>query len=416
MNPTVTIRKLLTIIFIDQAYLTSTFPLLTLIFFDSHSRLFATDASMQVRSLWFGLCVALPNFINVFFAPLLSALSDVIGRKKILQIEILSAFIFTITAALGIYYGQLILIFLAFVLKGAFARSNPTAMAIIGDCAPAKEKILYMGYLQFAISVGASIGPFLGGYFATGSYFDTFNFSVPFFLAAIIALFNLMLCSLIMPETYHAETEFPWQNFNLKAFKRVFFEPKVMRVSLILFLIQIGWSTFYQITPPVLKTVFGYEAHSLGLFIGMIAVWLAIATGIGITVLHRYTHPLFMLKLAISSVLFGLLLNILACGNYLPGHSFFSWVAAAFVAMGDVVAYSCLTGLYSTLVPTHSQGKVMGMSFIIVGLAWSSTGFIGGLLLGINPLLPLLLAPISILIAAYLVFNGLGRQVTDANN
>lgn len=125
-----TIRSLLSIIFFDQTCITITFPLITLIFFDSQSRLFAEDTPYATRSMWYGLCIALPNLINIAFAPLLSALSDAYGRKKILLIEIFSAFIFTSCIGFGVYFGLIIFVFLGFFIRGAFSRTNPTALSI----------------------------------------------------------------------------------------------------------------------------------------------------------------------------------------------------------------------------------------------------------------------------------------------
>jgi MFS transporter, DHA1 family, tetracycline resistance protein len=406
------IRSLLGIIFIDQTYLTLTFPLLTLIFFDSQSRLFPADTPFATRSIWYGSCVALPNMINIFFAPALSALSDEFGRKKILIIEIFSALIFTLTVGLGVYLGMLGLIFLGFIVKGAGSRTNPTALAIIGDTAPKENKILYMGYLQFAISVGASIGPILGGYFANRFFFNELNFSLPFFLAAGLALINTFLALIILRETLKKrENNKAWGECNFRAIKQIIIHPDVLRISLILLLIQISWSTYYQFIPPILKTLYGFDSHQLGWFIGMIACWLAVATGIGIKILHRYLNVRQMLLISVYLVLAGLIITLLACAKLLPFGSLLVWVGAIPTAAGDVIAYSCLTALYSNTVAHEKQGKVMGVSFIVVASVWATTGFVGGLLMSISPLLPLIVAPCGIIAALVLVHANFGRKL-----
>ncbi len=108
----------------------------------------------------YGLCVAVPHVFNVFATPVLSALSDVFGRKKILLISTFGAFLFAVTAALGIVYGSLILLFLGRIIQGIFSRTNPIGQAVVGDISPKEKKIIYMGYLQTAISTGAFIGRF----------------------------------------------------------------------------------------------------------------------------------------------------------------------------------------------------------------------------------------------------------------
>lgn len=407
---TKTLRSLLGIIFLDQTYITITFPLITLIFFDPQSRLFASDTSYAERSVWYGLCVALPNIINVFFAPVLSALSDEWGRRNILLIEIFSAFLFTLALGLGVYYGLLGLIFLGFVIRGAFSRTNPTALTIIGDTAPRHQKILYMSYLQFAISLGAALGPLLGGALAIQLWFSALNFSLPFFIGAVLALFNTGLAFYLIRETLQKSASHRPQ-LTLKALKDVIAHPDVLRISLVLLLIQISWSMYYQFIPPILKTVYGFDARQLGLFIGMIALWLAVATGFWMKILHRFLSVRQLLLVSIYLVLAGLVLNLFACAGWLPHGTLFIWLSAIPIATGDVMAYACLTGLYSNAVTPEKQGKVMGVSFIIVSSAWGVTGFLGGMLLSLSPLLPLLIAPCGVAGLLVLVHADFGRKL-----
>jgi MFS family permease len=93
---------LLWVMLFDHTSLNITFPVLTLIFFDAQSSLFAADSSHSVRSMWYGLAVAVPHLVNIVVTPLLSALSDEYGRKKIL-------FVGTLGAPLGIIFSVLLL-------------------------------------------------------------------------------------------------------------------------------------------------------------------------------------------------------------------------------------------------------------------------------------------------------------------
>lgn len=405
-----TFLSLLKIIFLDQTCFTIAFPLLTLIFFDEQSRLFPADTSLAVRSFWYGLCVSLPYTINIFFTPVLSALSDELGRKKILLIEVSSAMLFSLCIGLGIYLGMLSLVFIAFMIRGAFSRTNPTALAIVGDTSPKDKKILYMGYLQFAISVGATIGPFLGGFLAT-KYFNQLNFSFPFLIAASIALINSFIVIYFMRETLNKRSDKKWSQFNFQVFKRILGHPDVLRISLVLLLIQLSWSTYYQFIPPILKTIYQFDSKQLGLFIGLIAFWLTVATSIGINILQRFMDVRQMLLISVYLVLGGMLLTLLACAKVLPFDSTLIWLGAIPTAMGDVVAYSCLTALYSNVVASEMQGKVMGVGFIVVSSVWATTGFCGGLLMSISTLLPLMIAPVGVIVAILLLRADFGRKL-----
>lgn len=393
-----TLRSILGVMFVDQAAFTIAVPLLTLIFFDPQSRLFPADTPAAVRSATYGLCISLPFFINIFFAPLLSMLSDVYGRKRILLIEILGGVTFALGAALGIVFGSIWLIFLSQLVRGAFSRTNPTALTIVGDVAPPSKKLLYMSYLQFAVSSGATLGPFIGGYLAD-TFFSTLNFALPFFVAATLAITNSLFTYFYMDETLKQRPPKTSYRTHLRAIQQVFMHPAVLRLSLILMLIQVSWSTYYQFMPPILKTLYAFNSHELGVFVGMIAFWLAVASSVGMNCLNRFFSLRQILSISIYLILGGLVITLLAMQHSSSYSPILIWACAMPVAAGDVLAYSCLTSMYSNVVPHESQGKVMGVVFIVTGSVWAATSMLGGQLMSHATLLPLLVTPITLLIA-----------------
>ena len=251
-----------------------TFPILTLVFFDASSALFSPETSYAVRSLWYGLCIAIPHIVIIFAAPVLSSLSDYYGRHTILAVGTFGAFMFAITAGLGVFFGLLGFLIAGRVIQGLFSKTNPTAQAVIGDIAPPNKKILYMGYLQFSISVGACLGPIVGGYFAHRFLFSTFNFSLPYFIAAFFALISFLLTLFYFKETLPYQKKQREHRLSPSSILAVLKKKGVIHISLLLFLSQISWSLYYQFMPPVLKTQFHFSASQIGLFVGMIALWL----------------------------------------------------------------------------------------------------------------------------------------------
>jgi MFS family permease len=411
------IFPLLWVMFFDNVCLNITFPILTLLFFDSQSSLFTPDTSHAVRSMWYGVCVAVPHVVNIIITPFLSALSDEWGRRKLLLIGTFGALLFAVTAAFGILWGMLSLLFLGRFIQGAFSRTQPIAQAVIGDISTRENKVLYMGYLQTAISIGAFVGPVMGGYFANQFFFAQLNYSLPYFIAAIFGLISFIITLTIFKETF---TEKPAKHLIKNTFKVhhfqqmivVFSHPGVWRISLILLLSQISWSTYYQFMPPVLKTVLNFDAHSLGLFVGLIAFWLALATGLGIKLLQRILSLNHLLMLSLYLVLIGISLSFLFCFLELKGYwSWLIWLAAIPTAVGDVIAYSCLTAMYSNSVKKTEQGAVMGICFIVVAIIWAMTALIGGMLMSIATLLPLLIAPIGILLAIGLMHTDFYKKI-----
>lgn len=388
---------LLCIMLFDHTALNIAFPVLTLLFFDEKSSLFSPQTEHSIRSMWYGLSVAVPHILNIFITPLLSGLSDEYGRKPILMIGTFGAFLFALVGAIGILFGSLILVMLALIIRGAFSRTNPIAQAIIGDKVVSNQKMTAMGYLQTAISIGAFLGPLIGGYFANRFLFNYFNYSLPYFIASIFGGISLLMTLFLFNETLTIKKIGQgFQFFNFQAIRKISFNKKVLFISIVLLLTQMSWSLYYQFIPPILKTELSFSPSQLGLYVGMIAFWLALATAFGIKFINQFLNFYQMLMLSLYLILVGLLLTLL----FLFYHaSFLIWIAAVPTAMGDVIVYSALITLYSDAVESHEQGKVMGICFVIVALIWALTGLVGGYLMGHANTLPLMLAPIGILFA-----------------
>lgn len=392
-----TLFSLLWVMLFEHTSLNIAFPVLTLLFFDVQSSLFAPETSSTVRSMWYGFSVAVPHIINIVTTPMLSVLSDHYGRKKILIVGTLGAWLFAITAAIGILWGSLAMLFIGLSIRGAFSRTNPIAQAAIGDICDKQQKVVYMGYLQTAISIGAFVGPVLGGYFANQFFFNELNFSLPYWIAAIFAAMSCLLAMFFFQETLPVSTNVRKISFHLTDVKKILCQRDVLMISLVLLLCQFSWSLYYQFIPPILKNHFHFNAHQLGLFVGMIALWLALATSVGIKLLDSFFSFKTMLISAVYFILIGLLATFIFCYFQLfKTMPSLIWIAAIPTAIGDVIAYSCLITLYSNVVSGNDQGKVMGVCFIVVALMWALTGVLGGLLMSVSVWLPLIVAPAGI--------------------
>lgn len=392
------------IIFLDEIGMNIGFPILTFLCFDKKSSLFALGTSHAVRSYWYGILNSLPFIIAIFTVPILTWLSDYYGRKKILLIGSLSILAFSVFAFFGIFYGTISLVIIGYIVNGICARIQPTALAVIGDISDQKNKIINMGYLQFYISIGAFLGPLIGGYFANRFFFKQLNFSLPYLIAAGFGLLTLLFVIFGFKETLTKPIERKVSFSNIIPLLK---NPTILKISLILLLTQISWRTYYQFIPPVLKIHFHYSPQIIGLFAALIAAWLALAASIGLKLLDKLFTAKNILYGACISVFLGLLLT--NCANHLHPSTIsqiITWFTAAPIAIGDVIIYSLITTFYSDAASEYDQGKVMGINYIIVTIVWAATGIFGGCLAAININAPILFAPISLLILLIIFLRG----------
>lgn len=366
------------------------FPIMALVFFDLQSNLLPIDASDTIRSYWYGICVGLPSLGNFVASPVLSCISDRFGRKKLLALSYLGSMIAGITTSYAILKQDIIIFAVGVFIQGLFSRTNPIGQAAIGDSSNDKEKLAGIGWIQSAIASGAFIGPIIGGYYAHW-HFETFNFAMPFFLSAVFSLTALIICLTLFEETLKEPAKKLALTHMFGSF-RILFKKQTLWLALILACEQCTWSLYYQYSPPILKLISHYSAQNIGIFVGLMSLWVVLGGSLGITFLRKKFN-------LTQCLLVGLIMQLL--GGELMLMSFYfhaptlSWISAIPMAGGDVIDFSVISTFYLNTYSKQEQGQAMGACFLNAAAIWTVTGFLGGYLIAINKLLPLLLIPVS---------------------
>ena len=154
------------------------------------SELGHTDlAGAAVYGGWLTAVFAIAQF---FAMPLLGNLSDRFGRRPVLLASLLSFGVDYLVTGLAPTIGWL---FATRVLAGIFGATQSTASAYIADVSDVKNRARYFGYVGAAFGVGFIFGPMLGG--ILGAY----GARVPFFVAAALALGNVVYGYFVLPES-----------------------------------------------------------------------------------------------------------------------------------------------------------------------------------------------------------------------
>jgi MFS family permease len=389
------LSPLFLVMLFDHTSVNITFPVLTFVFFSHLSSLFPATTSLAERTLWYGVVISIAHIGGIISAPVISTISDAVGRKPMLFVATLAAFVFGLSCTFGILMGSLVFLVIGKLLGGLLSRTNPIALAIVGDVTEIKGKVVNMAYLQLVISIGAFIGPVIGGYFAMHFFFNAFNFAFPYILASLFAALAGLCVLFFFKETLKEKQS---MKKSAQAWVKYLFDKRVIKISLLLCLTQITWSTFYQFMPPLLKVKFGFSPHLLGWYIGVIALWLALASAFLVKFLRKRFTLVSMVTISVGLMLVGSLMILAAI---IFRHQAFAfdllWLAAIPIAMGDVTVFSVIVTLYSNEVDPKDQGAIMGLCFIIVSAIWSVTALIGGFLGAVHITLPLYFAAFAIL-------------------
>jgi len=164
------------------------------------------DSVFRKTVLFGGLLSTLYSLLQFVFSPIWGALSDRLGRRRVLTITLAGN---ALSYLLWIFAAQFWVVVVTRLLSGMMAGNIAVASAAVADITDEKERTKGMAVVGVAIGLGFVFGPVIGGLassaqFAHGPATGSFGlnpFSVPAAIAASLALLNFLLVVKLLPET-----------------------------------------------------------------------------------------------------------------------------------------------------------------------------------------------------------------------
>lgn len=395
INPISTIAALFLVIIIDQMGITFIFPILTPLFMDPNSTLFAVSTSSEMRDIYYGLCLALYPLLMFFGAPLLGSLSDQLGRKKTLLICLVGSAVSFLLSALAVHISSLTLLLVSRAAAGFFSGSQYIAQAAIADISPPDKKAVNLSYIIVAISIGMICGPLVGGYFSDPHLASWLSFATPFEIAALLAIINALALWLIFKETFSVKAEVKVNLLEgLTLFKDAFIDKKIRLLSFTLLFQMLGWTLYFQSISWYLMQQFHFAPNKIGLFIGYLGIAFTIALVLVLKLLIKYIQvPIRIILLCLSVNFIAVLLA------FAIPYEAIEWLVGPFIIGAMAITYTMLLSLFSNAVSAEKQGWIMGITGSLTAIAWTIAGLVTGPLGYLNIILPLLVSSIVIFAA-----------------
>ncbi len=370
------VLALLLTIFVDALGWGLIFPSLTPLLIGNSSGIFASSVSISSRNLQFEWVVALYSLFMLIGAPMLSGLSDQLGRKPILRLCLIGSTLSYGIAALGVYGNSLSLIILSRIIGGLTAGSMPIAQsALLDSSLYTNQKAKRLSWVSLASNLGFACGPVLGA-IILGNRTSLFAYSLPFWSGAILAIAGLALISYGFQETLTLNTQrqsLKWRTYvNLNDFAAIIQDRKNRGFWLMLLFSLIAYSGFMAMLP-----IYFNHHHYSATLLGYSMTWFALCNGLSLLLLLPRCLTVLSLKqlsyIGLSGALVGNLLFVLGSNfSYLM-------IIISLIAIASPFSYIGLVTHIANHSHSQQQGKVMGLAGALMALSWIIAPLLAGL-------------------------------------
>lgn len=363
---------------------------------DTHSSLLSAATSSTLRHFYMAIALSIFPLCALLGTPLLGALSDRFGRKKILSLCLLGSFWGYSISALGIFVNSFAVFLIGRMLAGATFGSQPIAQAAIADANSLQHKALNMSLISFAMTLSITLGPLLGGYLTDPSISPYFNNTTPFIVAAILALLNAIWLWLAYVDADQPRAQAHLGHL-LRELKLLWQVALVKRLLVVFFLLEIGWSFYFQSVGLLLQDWYHFSSVQIGNFLSYSGLWMCF----GLLVLFRWLYKVMSLQMIAKGFLGLAFIGLIFCATATHAHQ--QWLGVILVAIAVGIAYTALVTLLSNAMAVTLQGRVMGVAGSLLTGAWMLTGFLGPLLAVKNVALPFYCAVLAFALGIILI-------------
>jgi len=315
---------------------------------------FSTDH--QDITIHFGIFIGVYALAQFIASPVLGAISDRFGRKIVLLCSLMGA---TLDYFFMAYAPTFTLLIIARVISGLTGASMTVATAYVVDISEEKDRTTRFGYIGAAWGLGFIAGPAIGAILAQGGVI------IPFWVAAILNLFNFIFGIFVLPESLSLDKR---RAITIKAFNpfksliKTLSVPKVSLYVWVYFFIFLAGQSLAVNWYLYTEEKFHWSSLEIGISLSFIGIIVALSQGL----LTRILIP----KLGeTKAVTFGLVFYVLSF--FLFSVVTQSWMMYAVILLFGLtgVATPSLHSLASKFTPDQEQGELHGSIVSLENLA-----------------------------------------------
>lgn len=381
-------------VFIDLLGVGIMIPVFAPLIVENKHGMLPPEMTEATRNMIYGLLTATFPFFQFFGAPVLGALADRYGRKRVLQVSLIGTLIGYVFFAFAIQSKVLWMLFLARALPGFMGGNISIVTAALADISKPEEKAKNFGLIGMAFGLGFILGPFLGGILSSKAVYSGFTYATPLWFTAFLTLVNIYYVRKQFPETFVPKDI---RKVSLLAgfhnLRKAFAMVNLRVILLTIFLQAFGFSFFMQFNQVYLIKKFHFDEKDIGLLFGYIGLWIAFTQGVVVRQMSSRFKPHQVLKVS----LFGLSSIILIM--LLPNQWWLLLLINPFMAIFQGLTQPNQTSIVSSLASSQHQGEMLGIQQSITSLAFTVPPLIAGVLVSFDYRLPLIASALTIFLA-----------------
>jgi DHA1 family tetracycline resistance protein-like MFS transporter len=369
-------------------------PVIAPLILDADYKMLSESIPSGTRTIIFGFLIASFPIAQFFGAPILGALSDRYGRKKLLFISLLGTFIGYILFAIAILDKNIYLLFISRSLDGFSGGNVAIVLSSISDYSDEKSKAKNFGLVGAAFGLGFILGPYIGGKLADNTIVSWFNVATPFWFAAGLTLINILFVVLAFPETLKASKKSKVSFLTgIKNIRRAFQLQNIRTILFVVFLFTMGFNFFTQFFQVFLFTKFKFSISEIADIFAYIGLWIVLAQG-GLQRMSFFKKYTSLRIVKTAGLLLGLTLPLLL----FPSNSIYLLFILPFIAIFQGFSLPNLTSLVSSQASAEEQGEILGINQSVQSIGTAAPPIIASYINSVDINLPIATASILIVL------------------